>query len=140
LDNITYTDTGTIDGFSTSLIQLGDGYLLGIGYGDDRQLKIEIYEETEKGVVSVCAYERDAFFSEEYKSYFIDRENDMIGLAVTDYGKYGKTEYILLHFDGYKLHERETVECGGGLEAVRADVIDGFLYVLSSGFSVIPIE
>ena len=140
LDNITYTDTGTIDGFSTSLIQLGDGYLLGIGYGDDRQLKIEIYEETEKGVVSVCAYERDAFFSEEYKSYFIDREYDMIGLAVTDYRKYGKTEYILLHFDGYMLHERETVECGGDLAAVRADVIDGFLYVLSSEFVVKPIE
>ena len=140
LDNITYTDTGIIDGFSTSLIQLGDGYLLGIGYNDRRTLKIEIYEETEKGVVSVCSYEHDAAFSEDYKSYFIDRENDLIGLAVRTYGRNPVEAYILLHFDGYKLHVRETAECGGDLAAVRADVIDGFLYVLSSKFVVKSME
>jgi uncharacterized secreted protein with C-terminal beta-propeller domain len=140
LDNITYTDTGIIDGFSTSLIQLGDGYLLGIGYNERRTLKIEIYEETEKGVVSVCTYEHDASFSEDYKSYFIDRENDLIGLAVRTYGRNPVTEYILLHFDGYKLRVRETAECGGDLAAVRADLIDGFLYVLSSEFVVKPME
>ena len=31
VNNITYKETGTIEGFSTSLINLGDGYLLGIG-------------------------------------------------------------------------------------------------------------
>ena len=137
LENITYTDTGIISGFSTSLIQLGDGYLLGIGRGDNRQLKIEIYEETKEGVVSVCVYERDASFCEDYKSYFIDRDNDLIGLAVSDHGE---EAYILLHFDGYKLHEIVTVACSGALDRVRADIIDGYLYILSGIFTVERIQ
>lgn len=139
LDNITFTDTGTIDGFSTSLIQLGEGYLLGIGYGDRRQLKIEIYEETETGVIPVCAYERNASFQESYKSYFVDRENNLIGLAVREWGS-TETKYILLHFDGYKLNMRHITDCSGSLASVRADIIDGYLYILSGGFSVEPIE
>ena len=87
LSNITYTDTGTIDGFSTSLIQLEDGYLLGIGYNEERNLKIEIYEETESGVQSVCTYEKACGFSEVYKSYFIDREKNLIGLATTEWAE-----------------------------------------------------
>jgi len=139
LENITYTDTGIISGFSTSLIQLGDGYLLGIGYGDRRQLKIEIYEETEAGVISVCAYERNATFFGDYKSYFIDRENDMIGLAVREWDG-PERKYILLHFDGYRLNLRHITDCGGDVTAVRADIIDGYLYILSSEFTVVPIE
>jgi uncharacterized secreted protein with C-terminal beta-propeller domain len=137
LENITYTDTGIIDGFSTSLIQLGDGYLLGIGYDDDRKLKLEIYEETEKGVVSVCDLEAYVSFSEEYKSYFIDRENNLIGLAICSWNGY--QEYLLIHFDGYKLKQIASAKCGGDLSAVRADVIDGYLYVLSTEFDVVPI-
>ena len=43
--NITYTDTGVIDGFSSSLIQLGDGFLLGIGEEDRSTGKVEVYEQ-----------------------------------------------------------------------------------------------
>ncbi len=134
LDNITYTDTGTIDGYSTSLIQLGDGFLLGIGYGERRQLKIEVYEEVAGSVVSVCAYELDADFSEEYKSYYIDRENDLVGLAVR--GWEGEEEYILLHFDGYELCRVAAASYSGQLDLVRATIIEGWLYVLSNTFSV----
>lgn len=134
LENITWSDTGTIDGYSSSLIQLGDGYLLGIGYGDERQLKIEVYEEVGGKVVSVCAYELDADFSEEYKSYYIDRENDLIGLAVIAWG--GETEYILLHFDGYDIDVLTTARCVGYLGNVRGTIIDGYLYVLSAIFDV----
>ena len=72
--HITYKDTGDIKGYSSSLVDFGDGYLLGIGYGNDRNtLKIEIYVETENGVVSLCSYERrDTQFSEDYKSYYIE--------------------------------------------------------------------
>ena len=57
LNNITYKDTGTIEGFSTSLINLGNGYLLGIGRGDSwSSFKVEVYEETDDGVRSVCSY------------------------------------------------------------------------------------
>ena len=48
LDNITYRDTGTIDGYSSSLINFGKGYLLGIGYGSSSTVfKIEVYSYDE---------------------------------------------------------------------------------------------
>ena len=58
LSNITYKDTGTISGFSTSLVDLGDGFLMGIGVGSlSTTLKVEIYVEGEQGVESYCSYE-----------------------------------------------------------------------------------
>ena len=134
LQNITWTDTGTIDGYSTSLIQLGDGYLLGIGYGSGRFLKIEVYEEYQGQVISVCTYERKAYFSEEYKSYLVDREQNLIGLAVQYYDVNGTkhVDYVLLHFDGYQLREVAQVESiYGDKDKARAFLADGWLYVLS---------
>ena len=130
LNNITWKDTGTIDGYSTSLIQLGDGYLLGIGYNADRTLKIEVYEESEDGVVSVCSYERNANFSENYKSYLIDRENDLVGLHIQDYEN--GSLYVLLHFNGYKMHPVVEVLAAGNRANTRAFIADGYLYVFSS--------
>lgn len=135
LNNITYTDTGTIDGYSSSLIQLGGGYLMGIGYGGTGGMKIEIYEETADGVVSVCAYEANADISEDYKSYFVDRENDLIGLGIVNWGTL-EYEYLLLHFDGYDLNEIARIPVEGSLSAMRAVLIDGYLYVFSNGFTV----
>lgn len=134
LGNITWTDTGTIDGYSTSLIQLGDGYLLGVGYGESRNLKIEIYEERDGKVVSVCAYERNAAFSEVYKSYLIDRENQLFGLPFINWER-NTVEYLLLHFDGNALHTvLETQDLQGDyMSMTRAFLADGWLYVLGAG-------
>ena len=131
LQNITWTDTGTIDGYSTSLVNLGDGYLLGIGYGDSWQLKVEIYAQMGESVVSICSYELDASFSEEYKSYFINREKDLIGLAVSSWED-GRVYYILLHFDGYELRQVCKTELFSSPNDTRAFMADGFLYVLCS--------
>ena len=136
LKNITWKDTGTIDGYSTSLIQLGDGYLMGVGYGDSRQLKIEIYEEVDGKVVSVCSYEAEAMFSEEYKSYLIDRERKLIGLGLSNQYYIRDDCYVLLHFDGYGLTEVTTVPISGTPKNVRAALIDGWIYVLSDDFAV----
>ena len=138
LSNITYTDTGIIDGYSTSLIQLGNGYLMGVGYSKSGGLKIEIYENTENGVVSVCVYERQATFSENYKAYFIDRERQLIGLAVYPWD--GGREYILLHFDGEQLNLVNTLYFSGLMEHVRATLIDDYFYVLSTDFVVKPMD
>lgn len=135
-DHITWTDTGTIDGYSTSLVQLGDGYLLGIGFGADSQMKVEIYEEANGGVVSVCAYERDCSYSGDYKSYLIDRENDMIGLAVRDW-RSRNVSYLLLAFDGSQLRTVAEIPCQDRQYwNYRACIIDGYLYILSDEFVV----
>lgn len=131
LQNITWTDTGTIDGYSTSLINMGDGFLLGIGYGDRRNLKIEVYEEHDGSVISVCAYELNADFAEVYKSYLVDRENDLIGLAVCDWHT-AELDYVLLHFDGYALHEIVRTPIYGAMGDTRAFLADGWLYILGS--------
>lgn len=135
LENITWTDTGTIDGYSSSLIQLGEGYLLGIGYGGSGGVKVEVYEEANGSVLSVCAYEENANFSEEYKSYLIDRDNDLIGLALNSWAS-GETAYVLLHFDGYELNEIKSVPMDGNISKMRAVLIDGYLYVFGDTFAV----
>lgn len=136
LSNITYKDTGTISGYSSSLVNFGDGYLLGIGYGEDRGLKIEVYEETADGVASVCAYEAGADFSEIYKSYLIDRENRMVGLGMCNWEN-GEYRYVLLLFDGYELRELVNVPMDVyDLGNTRAVLIEDYLYILNADLQV----
>ncbi|MBE6665748.1 MAG: hypothetical protein E7603_05975 [Ruminococcaceae bacterium] len=138
LNNITYKDTGTIEGFSTSLINLGNGYLLGIGSGGSwSSFKVEVYEETENGVRSVCSYElENTKYSTEYKSYYVDRQNQFVGVGVVEQiyytsDKYSK--YILLHFDGYELVELVNVPLNGDPANMRGVYIDGYMYMFGSG-------
>lgn len=135
ISNITYKHTPVIDGYSSSLINFGE-YLLGIGYNENRQLKIEVYEETPDGVEPITAYEREAWFSEDYKSYYIDRERNIIGLSIGDYGK--ETCYVLLYFDGYELQQIKEIPISGAyVGTARADIIDGYLYLLEKTLHVI---
>lgn len=129
LDNIIVKDTGTIDGFSSSLIQLNNGFLMGIGRDEFWNLKVEIYEETETGVASVCTFTDCVDFPSEYKAYYIDRENNIFGIPTSK-------GYILMQFTGYELYEVANVKCAGALENVRGVVIDNCLYVFSQEFNV----
>ncbi len=141
-ENITYTDTGIIDGFSSSLIDMGEGFLLGIGQENWSNNKVEIYEERDGQVVSVAVYQFPGEYADNYKSYYINREKNLFGFAYDNYerDKYGHymemTHYVLLHFDGYNLTEVATIDCEynyGLTEDIRGYVIDGHLYVLSYG-------
>lgn len=143
LEHITWKDTGTIEGYSTSLIQLGDGYLLGIGRGGSSALKIEVYAKTEDSVVSVCTYERNAIYSTEYKSYLIDREHDRIGLHILDW-EVGLEAYVVLHFNGSQLQEIRVIPVDAyGEGNTRAFIAGDYLYVFSdadtNNFSVTKI-
>lgn len=135
LSNITYTDTGVIEGYSTSLINLGEGFLLGIGVGDTwSSVKVEVYEEDPtagNGVASVDAWVMEpASYSTEYKSYYIDRENNLVGLPLFD-SSTRATMYVLLYFDNYKLRPIVQLKITDAyLDNVRATMIDGCLYVL----------
>ena len=133
--NITYTDTGVIDGFSTSLIQLGDGYLLGIGQENASYNKVEVYEEIDGKVVSVDKYLFQGNYSTDYKAYFIDRESDMFGFAI-EYRTGDGIEtfehvYVLLAFKGYELVEMYEINFGKTYtnpSRVRVFMIDDYLY------------
>lgn len=138
LNNITWTDTGIIDGYSSSLINFGD-YLLGIGFGDGSEMKLEAYAEGAAGVESIGVYERWCSYPADYKAYYIDRENNLVGIPVQDWEEWehGNMFYLLLQFDGYKFREvkalpMEYFACG----ATRATIIDGWLYVLYGEYCI----
>ena len=137
LSNITWKDTGTIDGYSTSLIQLPNGFLLGIGFGEKSGvMKLEIYVETENALVPITAYEREvSTFSSEYKSYLIDRENGYFGVPYTvmdkNYVYHGR--FVLLQFNGDTLSMVQDLEAEGVIGSTRAVLIDGYLYLFSNG-------
>ncbi len=152
-NNITYTDTGTISGYSLFLTPFTDDTMLGIGYGDWRDiLKIELYRQGENKVDSVAQIEMlGASFSGEFKSYFIDKENGLIGIAVERYYEQHSLSYYLFRFDGYNLVQiSETVLRnenaykgeGDGYTEERAVLIDGILYLFapSSGLHLINLS
>lgn len=151
LNNITYKETGTISGFSSSLVNMGNGYLLGIGQENWSTFKIEVYEETETGVVGFCKYTlENVGYSEDYKSYYIDRENQLIGLGIVDHNRKGAANnaednkdlfrYILLHFDGYNLVELVNVDLNGNPDLMRGVYIDGFMYLFGEdAFKVVDV-
>jgi len=150
LTNITAKDTGTIEGFSTSLIDLGDGFLLGIGVGSSwDEFKVEVYEENGDKVTSVCAYtENNTTYSTNYKSYLIDRESNLIGLAINRYTT-GTTHYLLLHFDNYDLHPIVDIAIDNSIiSSCRSFIADNYLYIFgsnnyvsySTSFNAVPLN
>ena len=133
LNNITYTDTGVIEGYSSSLVNFENGNLLGIGYANTQSsLKIEIWREENGSVISVDKYVEGASFAEDYKAYYIDRENQLIGIGVYGFKDGSWTyRYLLLHFDGEKLVKLVDLNDKrlGPPYTHRAVYIDGYLYV-----------
>ncbi len=146
VNNITYKETGNIEGFSTSLINLGNGYLLGIGRGDNwSSVKVEVYKESESSVVSVCSYViENAGYSENYKSYYINRDMGMFGFGCYDYDKYygsGRNQYyVLLIFANGELLELVNTPINAQPNYMRSVYIDGYIYIFGGNdFKVIKI-
>ena len=146
LNNITYKETGNIEGFSTSLINLGGGYLLGIGRGDSwSSIKVEVYRESESKVESVCSYEiKNGGYSQNYKSYYVNRDTGMFGFGYTDYDAqyYGTplNNYVLLKFENGELVELVNTTIMGSYDSMRSVYIDGYLYIFSErDFKVVKI-
>jgi len=99
----------------------------------------------------VASYEiSDCEFSEDYKSYYINREASLFGVPVYVFSeKIGGTtyyencmKYLLFSYDGEALTVAEAVELGDRYMAdeTRGFVYDGYLYVLYRyGIKVAPI-
>lgn len=126
--DIKYKDTGTIPGYSISLMKFKDDTLLGIGYGDwVGDLKIELYRESESSVESVAIYHSvNTYFSTQFKAYFIDAQKGLIGLGIE---KSNFAGYILLRFDGYNLVEVASAELREPYDYMRACTVDGYMYI-----------
>lgn len=132
-ENITYTDTGIIEGYSEHLINMGNGFLLGIGEENWQYSKVEIYEERDDGVVSVAQFKFKGNYSTDYKAYLVNRENNLFGFGVNGYYEEGSIHngaavYILLHFNGYEFISY-TFNVSLTADNVRAAYIDGYLYI-----------
>ena len=137
LDNITYTETAEMDGYSSSLINFGNGYVVGVGYGNSTStLKIDVYKEIGTTVEVVCSYEfKSAKFSLSYKSYFVDRERHLLGIAMSSYvSKSSSYEdyYLLLYFNGsyFDFIINSPVDFTSA-SSVRSFLQDGFVYVVT---------
>ncbi len=139
--HITWSDTGTIDGYSHSLIELPDGNLLGLGFGSSySEFKAEVYTRTADGVNSLCSWTRQGVeFSEDYKAYLVDREAGYFGFLLCDYNYAPDTEplsYLLLHYDGQSLTVAAELPIPtpdalyAAVHQARGFMADGWLYVL----------
>jgi uncharacterized secreted protein with C-terminal beta-propeller domain len=141
LDNISYKETGTIEGMSTSLIDYGNGYLIGIGngtsdkYGPTLCLKIEVYKEVDDRVVCVCKYERAPIsFSDDYKAYYINRQEQLLGFGYSSRDEEAETwigYYTFIKFDSEResFVELLTVSLNGYANDQRGVYIDGYMYM-----------
>ena len=152
-ENISSADTGVIEGYSDHLIDLGDGFLLGIGREDWEYSKIEVYEQQGNEVVSIDKYLFIGDYSTEYKSYLVNREHNLFGFGVNYYyyydeetGRYESGDrYILIHFNGYEIAETvidlDSLGLGMSNSTVRAAYIDGYLYITTQwGFTAVAVE
>lgn len=151
-ENIIFNDTGIIEGYSTSLIDLGEGFLLGMGVESRDYSKIEVYEDAGDRVVSVDKLLFDGDVSSEYKAYLINREKNLFGFGaryfapsdIYEVGKnYYNNVYVLVQFDGYDLNIIEicTIPSGVDPDTVRCAYVDGYLYITTlTDFVVVNVE
>ena len=140
INNITYKDTGTIDGYSAFLKPLGGGYLLGFGTSDGMEAKIEIYKETENGVEIAGTHiiER-SFLGTNYKSKYVDTKNQLIGFSAVTWDNSQLLHYLLKYEiadDGSvtmdEIHVQE-IPSRNSVDEVRSTVVDDYIYILATG-------
>ena len=133
LQNITYKDTGVIDGYSHSLIELKDGLLFGIGQTNWSTIKLELYKEGENGLDSLSKVEiEQAYGTSEYKAHYINREEMIFGFAYMDYfeGTWFYCIYRVVGNEIVSVHQAK-LHNGDYFENCRGTLIDGYFYILT---------
>ena len=139
-ENITYTDTGIIEGYSEHLINYGEGMLLGIGADNWQYSKVEIYKELGGEVVSAYKYSFNGMYSVQYKSYLVNRENNLFGFGIDYLYEYDeKTQvghsyncYVLISFDDTEMTVQKFKIDDLQATYTRAAFIDGYLYITTA--------
>lgn len=152
--HITRTDTGAIDGYSTSLVPFADDTLLGVGKLSNTTIKVELYRENGQMVDSVAqltlggdqydlqgdlVYRSQYVGVEEYKSYLIDAADGVFGMAANVYTydydsharEYGSMYLLMVYRDG-QLRVGQSVAFDEGVDSnTRAAVADGYIYIFT---------
>lgn len=141
---------------ANSFVEFTDDYLIrfsrssGERYSDSKSV-VEICKRTDREIVSVCKYEIKEYipfnYYKNYKSFFIDRENRLIGFGSGIYydEDHGNNEptypYILLHFDNNELHEVVYETLNDSIFYGRIVYADGYVYMLGHDeFKVAKVE
>lgn len=142
MTNITYTDTGYIDGFSSSLVNMGEGLLLGIGSENSQYDKVETYAEADGEVISIDKHLVRGDVSSVYKSYYVNREENLFGFgACVILGtneKYDMYVYTVFDVSDGTLKKVLEVEVNCDVSFIRAALIDGYFYIVEcSGLKVV---
>lgn len=127
--NITQVNTGFIDGFSTNLIEFGDGLLLGIGELSFQNGKVSIYKREGNVVITLAEYLFEGKYAHDRKAYLIDRENGLFGFFSGSNISTSGT-YHLLHFDGTELSEIYSEKINHGGYEIRSVYYKEHLYIL----------
>ena len=130
-NSIVYANTEFIDGFSTSLIDMGEGYLLGIGKEDAETNKLEVYKRDGDKVISVDKYLFGGNISDDYKSFLIDREENLFGVFVKKYTKdssAAKDSFLVVRLEGENLVSVMEIDVQESVSITRAFAHNGYVY------------
>ncbi len=136
-ESITSADTGIIEGFSDHLINYGEGFLLGIGQENWQYNKVDIYEKIEDSVVTAMSYKFVGQYSADYKSYLVNREENIFGFGVEGFCEYDEHKEVYGYYNCYLLIRFEQGEMQVSVYQIddlhahttRAAYIDGYLYI-----------
>lgn len=137
INNITYKETDPIDGYSHSLMPIGNGYLVGFGYESFNDAKIEVYKESDDKIISVAKLVLEGtYIPTEYKALYVNSEKAIIGFGADSYGYYEKEEwyrYMVLSFENEELTVLVDTPIDGIIESKRGFVADEYYYMFSGG-------
>lgn len=139
LEDVKVYESDEIYGYSTSLINIGNDLLIGIGYGQSSSyLKIELYKKEGDSVVSLDKYELNASFSTTYKSYMVNRELGLVGIGYRNWG--GTSEkYLVLRATSEGFEVVLDTPLDGSNASKRAFVLDGYIYLFSDTYFKVEI-
>ncbi len=134
LEHITYKDTGVIEGYSHSLIELEGGYLLGIGQTGWHTVKLELYKETDTGLSSVSKLELENTYSTtEYKAIYVNREEMIFGFANAQYGEEYKHVYSVFKIESNEITVAMEFDINEkcAFDYCRGVLVEDYFYVLT---------
>ena len=133
-----------ITGYSEYLHLWSGQKLLGIGYetdpdsGSREGVKLSMFDISDPAALNVkdslCITNADdSPAMNRYKTVLADPGRNLIGFAVTEYGKGWKNTYLLFEWDGAAFRKLLTVELGEIAEQVRGMYAGDYFYIVDSG-------